>query len=88
LSIKLNKNRYLLVSETQPDLIDLAVSLSLTHSDDLEDRTALFAKCVRKFVKLLPRSISNAEDSMNFWSRRTSPKHKFEARNSKQIQMT
>jgi four helix bundle protein len=30
---------------------------------DLEERTALFAKCVRKFIKLLPRSVSNAEDS-------------------------
>jgi four helix bundle protein len=35
----------------------------MTKTYDLEERTALFAKCVRQFVKLLPRSISNAEDS-------------------------
>ena len=29
---------------------------------DLEERTYLFAKRVRDFVKLLPRTISNAED--------------------------
>lgn len=30
---------------------------------DLEDRTLQFAKCVRTFVKSLPRSISNFEDT-------------------------
>ncbi|HDQ41905.1 MAG TPA: four helix bundle protein [Desulfonatronum sp.] len=29
---------------------------------DLEERTMIFAKDVRKFVKLLPRSIANKED--------------------------
>jgi four helix bundle protein len=29
---------------------------------DLEDRTFLFAECVRAFVKQLPRTISNTED--------------------------
>jgi four helix bundle protein len=35
----------------------------MTKTYDLEERTALFVKCVRKFIKLLPRSVSNAEDS-------------------------
>ena len=30
---------------------------------DLEDRTFLFAQSIRAFVKSLPRTISNAEDS-------------------------
>jgi hypothetical protein len=32
---------------------------------DLGDRTFLFAKRVRAFVKLLPRTIANVEDSSN-----------------------
>ncbi len=34
----------------------------MTKIYDLEERTAIFAKDVRLFVKLLPRSISNTED--------------------------
>jgi len=30
---------------------------------DLEERTFLFAKAVRKFIKTLPKTISNIEDS-------------------------
>jgi len=29
---------------------------------DLEDRTLLFAKKVRSFIKILPKTISNIED--------------------------
>ncbi|MDH3716840.1 MAG: four helix bundle protein [Planctomycetota bacterium] len=32
------------------------------HNYDLEDRTYEFARCVRAFVKRLPRTISNIED--------------------------
>ena len=32
------------------------------HQADLEDRTYEFARCVRVFVKKLPRTICNAED--------------------------
>jgi len=34
-----------------------------TKNFDLEERTFLFALNVRKFIKLLPKSISNNEDS-------------------------
>lgn len=33
-----------------------------TKQYDLEDRSLLFAKSVRKFVKLLPRTVANIED--------------------------
>lgn len=34
-----------------------------TKPYDLEERTSVFAEAVRKFVKQLPRSLSNAEDT-------------------------